>query len=74
MKCQRMELTRESIKADIQAYQQRIADARLKFAELPTATNWKERKKVGVTERALTSDIDHVYRCVALAEVKKSPC
>jgi hypothetical protein len=69
-------ITRESIEADIADYQQRIADARTKLVTLPIATNWKEHRKVKAVERALASEIKHIYRLIgyareALAEVQK---
>ena len=62
-----MKLTKLEIITDIEGFQERIAGARLRLAELPTATNWKERKKVKAAERALTCEIDHVYRILAYA-------
>ncbi len=59
-----MKLTKKSIETDIVGFQQRIADARLKLADLPTQTNWRERKKVEAARRCLTSDIDPGYRLI----------
>lgn len=64
MMCQRLELTREPIKADIAGFQQRIKAAQNKLSALPAATNWKERKKIEATRRTLTSKIEDVKRLI----------
>ena len=56
-------LTRESIKADISAFESRIKTASQQLLALPaTAVGWQARKKIGVTRNKLLTEIDHVQR------------
>ena len=70
-----MELTIESIKADIDSFNVRISEAQQRLSDLPcTSNNWKDRKRIGTERNRLLSVIDHVkrirsYAIDALAEL-----
>ncbi len=60
-------LTKKSILADIEGYQQRIDDSKLGLSTLPTGGTWKERKKVKSQETTLANEIGHVQRLITYA-------
>jgi hypothetical protein len=58
-----MELTIESIKADVAGFNKRIEDARSKILSLPSnVTGWPQKKKIGAERNRLMTEIDHVKR------------
>ena len=60
---QRIELTKESLNADIAAFNKRIEDAKSQLLALPaTASSWKERKRIASIRNRLMTEIDHVKR------------
>jgi chromosome segregation ATPase len=62
-------LTRDSIKTDIRAFAQRLAEAQHKLSELPaTASNYKERRKIKTLRHKLRAEIEHVKRLISCAE------
>ena len=64
-----MELTKESLKADIAAFNKRIEDATSKMLGLPSDVNgWAQRTKVNTERNRLMTEIDHVKRLRAYAD------
>ena len=63
-----MELTEETIREDIKAYQDRLRTARDKLSALPTtAPISEERRKIKDRRRTLLQEIEHVRGLIALA-------
>ena len=61
-------LTKEEIQQDIEAYNQRLEGARLKLSALPDGvSDWKQRKKVQASRRALESEIANVRQILLYA-------
>jgi hypothetical protein len=64
-----LELTRDDILKDIEAYEERIRNARDKLSGLPAAgSTLKERKKIKIRRHTLLSEIDHVRGLISIAE------
>ena len=64
-----LELTRDDILKDIEAYEERIRNAREKLSEMPAAgSTLNEHKKIKIRRRTLSSEIDHVRGLISIAE------
>jgi len=58
-----MELSKQSIRADITAFNKRIENARSKILDLPSnVTGWAQKKKVGAERNRLMTEVDHIKR------------
>lgn len=64
-----MDLTNETILADIQGFEDRIAVAKAKLEKLnrQMPSGWKEKKKLKAKRLALDAEIVHVKNLIAIA-------
>ena len=64
-----MELTKESINADIESSDRRIAGAMAKLSAIPTTeTTWKEGKKIKADRHRWTAEAEHIKHLLSHAE------
>ena len=63
-----MKFTEWDIQKDIQVFNSRIKAAQEKLDSLPTAKNWKQRRKLNITKQALVNEIAHIKRIRSYAQ------
>lgn len=70
-----MNLSNEIILKDIAGFEERIAVAQDKLAELKESSpsNWKERKRLKSKRREFQNEIDHVLNLIAIAKTALNP-
>ena len=62
-------LTRESVSADISAYQDRLHSAQQALRDLPTwGQTYKERKRLSTDRNRLMAEMEHVRRLIGYAQ------
>ena len=70
-----MDLSNEIILKDIAGFEERIAVAQDKLAELKgqAPSNWKERKKYQAKRREFEGDVVHINNLIAIARSALKP-